>query len=116
MDSSTQAAASAADRRIARRRVGAVAIAAFVALLLLGATRGPAEADPAVPATAPATTQPAQPQQSTPAQPQQTAPLDPDPDHDGFGPRDDRGGDRGGGSPGGGGTAPAPSTGGGVTT
>ena len=115
MDSSTQAAASAADRRIARRRVGAVAIAAFVALLLLGATRGPAEANPAVPA-APATTQPAQPQQSTPAQPQPTAPLDPDPDPDGFGPRDDRGGDRGGGSPGGGGTAPAPSTGGGVTT
>ena len=86
---------SAADRRSARRRVGVAAVAAFVALLLLTAARGPARADTVVPATAPATapttTLPAAPSQSAPAQPeQQTAPTDPfgDPDHDGFGPRD----------------------------
>jgi hypothetical protein len=31
----------------AHRRVGAAAIAAFLALLLIGATHGPAQADPA---------------------------------------------------------------------
>lgn len=127
-----------ADRRRAHRRVGAVAGAAFLALLLLGATHGPASADPTVPAIAPV----ASPQQEVP---QQTAPvdpgtaLDPDPDgdggarsHDGYGDGDrdgdgdggfgggHRGGGDGGGFPGGGapgaGAAPAPSTSGGNAT
>ena len=41
------------DRRSAHRRVGAATIAAFLVLLLLGATRGPAQADTTVPAAAP---------------------------------------------------------------
>ena len=103
------------ETRSAHRRVGAVAIAAFLALLLLGVNRGPASASQAAPAAT-----------STPSQ------AAPDFDH---GPRDRfRGGDRGGepdfgggdpsgepdfggGDPGGGpglgdggGAAPAPST------
>jgi hypothetical protein len=78
----THAAASATDRRIARRRVGATALAAFLILLVLATTRGPAQADP-VPASAPATTT------TQPAQPQRSAPLDPDPGRHGrFGPSD----------------------------
>jgi len=111
-----------ADRRRAHVRVGAVATAAFLALLLLGATHGPAPADPLTEPAATPTVQPTQPGQS--------APADPDPDfghdHDGFGPRGDGpgfgGGDGDGGTPGGGGgggapggSAPAPSTGGSQT-
>jgi len=50
------------DTRSAHRRVGAVAIAAFLALLLLGLTRGPASANQAAPAATPSAT----PQQQTP--------------------------------------------------
>jgi hypothetical protein len=39
--------------KTAHRRVGVVAVASFLALLLLGALRGPAQADPGVPAVAP---------------------------------------------------------------
>jgi len=79
--------------RSAHRRVGAVAIAVFLALLLLGLNRGPASANPAAPAATP-TTEPSQPV--------------PDFDHDGHRPR---GGFRGGGGgPGFGGGEPAPST------
>jgi hypothetical protein len=144
MDSTTTAAPiGAADRRSAHRRVGAAAVVTFLALLLLGATRGPAKADTAAPAAAPApaTTQPAQPEQTAPAPPQQTAPPeqtlpdDPGPflsprhgggyggggpvpgDGGGFGGGggvpDDGGGFGGGG---GGGASPAPGTGGGLTT
>ena len=43
-----------AERRIANRRVGAAALAAFIALLVLAAARGPAEAAPtSAPATIP---------------------------------------------------------------
>ena len=109
MDSSTS---PAVDRRSAHRRVGAAAILAFLALLLFGATRGPAQADPAVPVATPAATDPAQP-----------LPDDPGPgfrdDHGGPGPRGDGdrdGGGFGGGDPGGGAApAPAPSTGGNQT-
>jgi hypothetical protein len=116
----THAALGGAGRRSAHVRVGAVATAAFLVLLVILATRGPAAADPSVPATAPAATPTVQPQQTTPA--------DPDP---GFGrPRGGfrrRGGGgvpgfgRGGGAvpapdDGGGGLAPAPGTGGGTTT
>jgi len=70
----------------AHRRVGAAAIAAFLALLLIGAAHGPAQADSATPAT----TQPAAPT----VEPSQPEPFDPDRgfhhdgdrDHDGFGP------------------------------
>jgi hypothetical protein len=97
---------TAADRQHAHARVGVGAAVAFVALLLvLFATRGPAEADPGLPATAPAPT----------VQPQQSLPDDP-----GFRPRREGGfGRRGGpGFRGGGGVAPAPApeTGGGSTT
>ena len=82
------------DRRSAHRRVGAATIAAFLVLLLLGATRGPAQADTTVPATAAPTVEPSQ-----------TLPADPDPNTDpdrGFGhPRGD-GGRFGGGAPDGG--------------
>ena len=48
-----------AERRIANRRVGAAALAAFVALLVLAAARGPAEAAPtSAPATIPGLPQP----------------------------------------------------------
>ena len=81
------------------RRVGAAAIAAFLALLLIGATHKPAQADPATPAT----TQPAAPNVE-PFQPQHGFDHERDHAHDGFG-------------PGGGGTAPAPAPGtGGSTT
>src|SRR3954454_5697363 len=87
------------DTRSAHRRVGAVAIAAFLALLLLGLNRGPASAHPAAPAAPPT------------AEPSENAP-DLDRDHDGRGPRGGFRGDDGGGGPGfgGGGGAPAPST------
>jgi hypothetical protein len=105
MDSSN---ASAADRRSAHRRVGATATAAFLALLLLAVMRGPAAANPTVPAPAPT----GQSSEPAPAQPRETAPFDRgrDGDHDGF---------RGRGGPdfgGGGGDAPAaPGTGGNTT-
>lgn len=93
-----------AERRSAHRRVGAAAIAAFLALLLFAAVRGPAEA---APSSTPAT---------TPSLPGGAAPQD----DDGFrGRRDGFGGPRGGGgrgdgggfgAPGGGQTAPAPTT------
>jgi hypothetical protein len=107
-----------AERRTANRRVGAAALAAFIALLVLAAARGPAEATPN---SAPAT---------IPGLPQQGD------DNGGGGFRERRGGggpDRGFGAPGGppnggggvpdgsGGQAapapstPAPSTGGGTT-
>jgi len=86
MDRST----TAVDRRRAHSRVGAATILAFLALLLIGASRGPAAADPTVPSATPT-----------------ISPSDPLPrDHDGFGPRH-RDGD--------GGTAPAPSSGGSQT-
>jgi len=83
------------------RRVGAAAIAAFLALLLIGATHKPAQADPATPAT----TQPAAPTVE-PFQPQHGFEHERDHDHDGFGP---------GGSGGGTAPAPAPGTGGSTT-
>jgi hypothetical protein len=89
MDSTT----SAAERRSAHRRVGAVAIAAFLALLALGATRGPAAADQGAPAVAPTS----EPSQSAPFEPPQGQPEQGPGRRDGF---------RGG--PPGGGTAPAP--------
>jgi hypothetical protein len=103
---------STPDRRSAHRRVGAATVLAFLALLLLGAVRGPAEADSSVPVAVPAATPTVEPRQPLPAQP-----TDPDPgpgfgrEHDGPGPR---GGDDGG-FGGGGGAAPAPSTGGSQT-
>jgi hypothetical protein len=108
----------AAERRGAHARVGVAATAAFLVVLLVLAARGPAAADPSVPATAPAATPTVPPQQATPA--------DPGPGFD-----HPRGGfrRRGGGGPGfggggvapapddgGGGLAPAPDTGGGTTT
>jgi hypothetical protein len=91
MDSTTSAA---------HRRVGAAAVLAFLALLLLGLTRNdPAAANPVVPAATPAATQP-----------QEAPPFARPRDRDGFG---HRGGDDGG--FGGGQTAPAPSTGGTTT-
>jgi hypothetical protein len=81
MDSST---------RSAHRRVGAAAIAGFLALLLLGLNRGPASANQAAPAATPA------PERS---QPQQT------PGFGGEG-RGPRRGFRGGGGPGFGGGDP----------
>ena len=114
MDSTTTP--SAPDRRSAHRRVGAATVVAFLALLLLGATRGPAQADTTVPApAATSTAEPAQPTQPAPAEPQPAMPGDPGPgfDHD-----KPRGGPPGGGDadPGGdaapgGGAAPAPSGG-----
>src|SRR4051794_22868862 len=99
---------SATDRRRAQRRVGAATILAFLALLLLGATRGSAKADPVSPVPTAAPT----------VQPRETTPLGPD-DHDHDGPWRGRGrggdggpGFGGGGGGGGGGTAPAPSSGG----
>ena len=93
--------------RAAHRRVGAVAIAAFLALLLLGLNRGPASANQAVPAASPT---------AEPSQQQQQAP-DFGGGHERRGPRlHDGGGDPdfdGGGGPGfdgGGAPAPAPST------
>lgn len=105
MDSTPSAPA---ERRSAHRRVGAAAIAAFLALLLLAAVRGPAEA---APTSTPAT---------TPNLPGGAAPQDDDGfrgRRDGFGgPRGGGGGGRGDGDgggfggPGGGQTAPAPTT------
>jgi hypothetical protein len=119
MDGTTKP--SAADRRSAHRRVGAATVVAFLALLLLGATRGPAQAESTVPApAATSTAEPAQPAQPAPAEPQPAMPGDPGPgfDHDGDGPRGFGGGPPGGGDadPGGdaapgGGAAPAPSGG-----
>jgi len=85
------------DTRSAHRRIGAVAIAAFLALLLLGLNRGPASASQAAPAASPT------------AEPSQQVP-DFDRDHDGRGPRGGFRGDDDGGGPGfgGGGAAPAP--------
>jgi hypothetical protein len=88
MDSST---------RSAHRRVGAAAVAAFLALLLLGLNRGPASANQAAPAAT-----------ATPERSQQQIP---DFDHEGRGPRRGfRGGGGGPGFGGGGAPAPAPST------
>jgi hypothetical protein len=118
---------SAADRRKAHLRVGATAAAAFVALLLLGAINGSANASPAVPAATPSgqSTQPApsqtdpSPSQTDPTQPSpgQTEPSFPRRDRGGFGHRGGGfgGGQSGGGFPGGG-AAPAPSTSGGSQT
>jgi translation initiation factor IF-2 len=125
------------ERRLAHRRVGAGAIAAFVLLLVVLAAVGrSAAADPSVPAGAPVAT-------PTP-QAEQTAPGYPDPGYrhrgGGFGRRGGGGGGGGGepgfggggipdqgapgggggipdqGAPGGGNLAPAPSTDGGGTT
>jgi hypothetical protein len=87
------------DTRAAHRRIGAVAIAAFLALLLLGLNRGPASANQGSPAASPT------------AEPSQQIP-DFDRDHDGRGPRRgfDGGGPGFGGGDDGGGGAPAPST------
>jgi hypothetical protein len=84
MDSTTSAA---------HRRVGAAAVLAFLALLLLGVTRTSASADPVTPAAAPAV----QPEQQVPQQqvPPFARPRDRDRER-GFG---------------GGQTSPAPSTG-----
>jgi hypothetical protein len=98
---------SEADRRSAHRRVGTAAVLAFLALLLLGATHRPAQADPSAPVATP--------------DPGVQAPYPGFRDHDGHGrpgPRDgfggpDRDGDGGGGFDGGappGGAAPAPSS------
>jgi hypothetical protein len=90
-----------ADRRGARRRVGAAATASFVVLLLLLAVHGSAASDRITPTGAPA------------IQPRQAAPSDSDPGfrhgHDGFGRRGP------GGGPPGGGVAPAPNSGGNTT-
>ena len=81
------------DRRSAQRRVGAATIAAFLILLLLGAARGPAQAESTVPApaTAPSPT----------VEPNRTQPAAPDGrgfphDHDGDGGGFHRGGGGGG--------------------
>jgi hypothetical protein len=115
---------SAADRRSAHRRVGAATILAFLALLLLGATRGPAQAETTTPAPVPATTTVPEQTQPAPADPQPTLPGDRDPgfDRGGDGGGPGFGGGRGGDGDGGGGggvapsapapSAPAPSTGG----
>jgi hypothetical protein len=99
---------TAVDRRSAHRRVGAATILAFLALLLIVALRGPAEASSTVPAVVPAA-----PPSAQPVQPRAPMPGEPDRDfrrdHDRRGPRGGGGFDGGGG---GGGTAPAPSTGG----
>ena len=80
--------------RTAHRRVGAAAIAAFVLLLLIGASRGPAQARPATPAATPDSGS-----QVAPAEPSQPDPYG-EPgfrhDHDGDGFRGDGDGDRGG--------------------
>ena len=119
------------DRRSAHRRVGAATIVAFVALLLLGATRGPAQAETTTPAPVPAATTVPEQVQPAPADPQQTVPGRPDPGFDPDGGGRDGGRGFGGGrrrqrrrlAAGGGGvapsvpapTAPAPSTGGSQT-
>jgi hypothetical protein len=84
--------------RTAHRRVGAAAIVAFVALLLIGASHGPAQASPATSAATPDSGS-----QSAPSEPyRQTDPSDPVPgfghdrDGDGFdhhGPDGDGGGE-----------------------
>jgi uncharacterized membrane protein YgcG len=106
MDSTTSA-----DRRTAHRRVGAATIATFLVLLLLGATRGPAQAESTAPAPAPSQT-------VEPTRPQQVVPQDRGLPRD-HGDNDDDGGGGfhggGGGDGGGGGSAPAPSTGGSQT-
>jgi hypothetical protein len=124
MPSTTLSAApAAADSRVARRRVGAAAIVAFLALLLAGAVRDAVGADPVVPASAP-TTQPAQ--QTAPAQPQQQAPQEQQPEEQpqtapatpSFPRERERGGGFGGGPGFGGRDAPdsgAPDSGGGTT-
>ncbi len=122
------------DRRSAHRRVGAATIAAFLVLLLFGATRGPAQADTTVPAAPAATAAPTvEPSRSLPADPDPYTEPDPgfgrehDHDHDGpgfgrGGGDDDDDGDGGGFgavAPDGGGsgsTVPAPSTSGGSQT
>src|SRR4051794_45574 len=96
----------------AHRRVGAAAALAFLALLLLGATRGPAQAGSTVPVATPAA--------PPTIEPHQSAPVDPDPgfhhDHDRDG-RDFDPGFGGGGAPDGGtAPAPAPDSSGGTTT
>jgi hypothetical protein len=103
MDSTTSAA---------HRRVGAAAVLAFLALLLLGLTRNSAAADPVVPAATPTV----QPEQPLPRE--QAPPFRRPGDRDGFGGGEGRGfggGGDDGGTPGGGQTAPAPSTGGTTT-
>src|SRR4051794_7807998 len=108
------------DRRSAHRRVGAATIAAFLVLLLLGATRGPAQADTTVPAPAATAAPTVEPVQPLPADPDPGYPEGPrfgHPRGGGFGdgaPHDgggdggfgdgapDGGGDFGGGSSGGG--------------
>jgi hypothetical protein len=88
----------------AHRRVGAAAVLAFLALLLLGLTRNSEAATAPVPAATP-TVQPRQQQLPPFARPH-------DRGGDGFG---RRGEDGGGGFGGGGQTAPAPSSGGTTT-
>jgi hypothetical protein len=94
MDSTTTA-----DRRSAHRRVGAAAILAFLALLLLGATDGPAQADPA---SAPAAAPSVEPYERVPIEPRER------PDGGRVGPPGFDGGP-------GGGVTPAPSTNGNQT-
>jgi hypothetical protein len=112
------------DRRSAHRRVGAATIAAFLVLLLLGATRGPAQADTTVPAPAATAAPTVEPSQTLPADPNTDPGFGRDGDHDhdgpGFGHPGGGGGNGGfgGGAPdSGGGSAPsAPSTSGGSQT
>ena len=117
------------DRRSAHRRVGAATIAAFLVILLLGATRGPAQADTTVPAPAATAAPTIEPSQTLPAAPDPNVEPDPgfgrehDDDHDDDDDDHDDDDDdgpgfdfRGGGGSGGGSTAPAPSTSGGSQT
>jgi hypothetical protein len=108
---------SSIERRRAHRRVGAAAIAVFLAILLVGALRHVAQADPSGPAVAPAgTVQPTQP--SEPAYPGPYLHRDHrfggGGDDPGFGGGGGQPGFGGGADPGAGGSAPAaPSTSGG---
>ena len=107
------------DRRGAHVRVGAVATAAFLILLLVLAARGPAASDPVVPATAPAATPTPTPQQATPADPIPDDPRERGGWHRRGGGEPGFGGGDGGGAipaPDGGGVTPAPDNGGGTTT
>jgi hypothetical protein len=88
--------------------VGAAAVAAFLVLLFLGPSRGPAQPQSARPlpaATASPTVQPTEPPQTLPGEPRVPH------DHDGPGPRGDEGFGPGRGGSGG----AAPSTGGSQT-
>ena len=112
------------DRRSAHRRVGAATIAAFLVLLLLGATRGPAQADTTVPAPAATAAPTVEPSQTLPADPAPDPNADPgfgrdgDHDHDGpgFGHPGGGGGDDGGSGGFGGGAPDSGGSGGGGST